>query len=336
VDDTDLIQSQLVEHPEQARINLQKAIDTWEACLKATCGAIVPEKTVWWLVSFKWSGTTWEYATIQDCPGELQVKDILNQRKIITRMQAGEAYETLGVFLAPDGNNEQQFKKMLLAATKWADGLRTGTISKNDVWIALQSTILRTLAYPLAALRLSKSQCEAILGPILRYCLPALGVCRNFPRRLVHATFDYMGLNIYHLYTLQEITRLKDIILHTFNDTLTGKLYRTSLELFFIELGLSPTGHLDISTVDLLTTPSLIKATMLFIKQHNIALKHYLTTPLLRDNDIFIMDALLQLNLSPQELRACNHCRIFLNVTRLSEITTGDGDAISEEAWLGQ
>ncbi len=142
MDDTDLIQSQLVEHPEQARINLQKAIDTWEACLKATCGAIVPEKTVWWLVSFKWSGTTWEYATIQDCPGELQVKDILNQRKIITRMQAGEAYETLGVFLAPDGNNEQQFKKMLLAATKWADGLRTGNISKNDVWIALQSTIL--------------------------------------------------------------------------------------------------------------------------------------------------------------------------------------------------
>jgi hypothetical protein len=181
VDDTDLIQSQLVEHPEQARINLQQAIDTWEASLKATCGAIVPEKTVWWLVSFKWSGTTWEYASIQDCPGELQVKDILNQRKIITRMDACEAYETLGVSLAPDGNNEQQFKKMLLAATKWADGLRTGTISKNDVWIALQSTILRTLAYPLAALRLSKSQCEAILGPILCYCLPAMGVCRNFP-----------------------------------------------------------------------------------------------------------------------------------------------------------
>jgi hypothetical protein len=48
------------------------------------------------------------------------------------------------------------------------------------------------------------------------------------------------------------------------------------------------------------------------------------------------MDALLQLELSPQELRACDHCRIFLKVSRLSEITTGDGDSISEEAWLGQ
>jgi len=44
VDDTALIQSQLQENPDQARRYLQEAIDTWEASLKATCGAIVPEK----------------------------------------------------------------------------------------------------------------------------------------------------------------------------------------------------------------------------------------------------------------------------------------------------
>jgi hypothetical protein len=55
VDDTDLIQSKLQENPEQARLELQAAIDTWEFSLKMTCGALVPEKTVWWLVSFKWT-----------------------------------------------------------------------------------------------------------------------------------------------------------------------------------------------------------------------------------------------------------------------------------------
>jgi len=44
VDDTDLIQSRLQEDPEQARQQLQEAIDTWEFSLKATCGALVPEK----------------------------------------------------------------------------------------------------------------------------------------------------------------------------------------------------------------------------------------------------------------------------------------------------
>ncbi len=47
LDDTDIIQSSLHENPDQARLQLQQAIDTWECSLKATCGAIVPEKTVW-------------------------------------------------------------------------------------------------------------------------------------------------------------------------------------------------------------------------------------------------------------------------------------------------
>jgi hypothetical protein len=204
VDDTDLIQSQLREHPDQARHLLQQAIDTWESSLKATCGALVPEKTAWWLVSFKWTGTSWSYASTQDSPGDLYVNDISSNRKTITRLESYQAYETLGVYLAPDGNLEEQFKKMEKAATQWADNLRTGSIGWNEVWIALQSTILRTLMYPLPALRLSKEQLDRILAPILRYCLPALGICRNFPRHLVFSTLDYMGLNIPHLYYIQE------------------------------------------------------------------------------------------------------------------------------------
>jgi len=181
VDDTDLIQSQLQESPEQARSNLQLAIDSWEFSLKTTCGAIVPEKTVWWLVSFKWTGTSWAYARILDTPGVLLVNNIANSRKIIKRLEASEAYETLGVFLAPDGNLDEQFKKMQSAAVKWADSLRMGSLSRNEAWVALQSTILRTLAYPLPALRLTKEQCYSIMAPILRYCLPAMGICCNFP-----------------------------------------------------------------------------------------------------------------------------------------------------------
>ncbi len=169
VDDTDIIQSSLNENPEQARLQLQKAIDTWEFSLKATCGAIVPEKTVWWLVSFQWSGSSWQYAGIQDTPGDLYVNDIANQRKVIKRLEPSKAYETLGVFLAPDGNLEEQIQKMKKAAITWADNLRTGSISKNEVWVALQSTILRTLAYPLPALRLTQKNCEEIMAPILQF-----------------------------------------------------------------------------------------------------------------------------------------------------------------------
>jgi len=81
-----------------------------------------------------------------------------------------------------------------------------------------------------------------------------------------------LGLNFQHLSTLQEMGRLKDIIFHTFNDTLTGKLYRTSLEVFIKELGLCPYNQKLVTptVTNAFTTDSLIKASMLFITQHNI------------------------------------------------------------------
>jgi hypothetical protein len=336
VDDTDIIQSVLQEDPEATRKQLQEAIGTWEFSLKATCGALVPEKTVWWLVSFCWSGSSWRYAGVQDYPGDLYVNDIHNNRKVIKCLEPNQAYETLGVFLAPDGNLDEQFQKMLNAATKWADNLRTGAISKNDVWLAIHSTILRTLMYPLPAIRLSKAQWETIMSPILQYCLPALGICRNFPRKLVHSTLDYMGLDIKHLFFLQEISRLKDIILHNFNDTLTGKLYHTSMEIFFLEMGINPSNLSSKDKAIALTTPSLVQSTMTFLVQHHLVLRHSITMRPLRINDEFIMEAFISLDIDETDLGICNTCRLYLKVCFLSEITTGDGTYITEDAWTGR
>jgi hypothetical protein len=61
-----------------------------------------------------------------------------------------------------------------------------------------------------------------------------------------------MGIGIQHLFTMQEVARLKDLVIHTFNDTLIGQLYKSSLELLLIEF------------IDSLATPSLIKTSVLF------------------------------------------------------------------------
>jgi hypothetical protein len=63
----------------------------------------------------------------------------------------------------------------------WADHMRTGVICKDETWLALQSTIWRSLCYPLNAVNLTKHQCNKIMGPVLNYALPAMGICRNFP-----------------------------------------------------------------------------------------------------------------------------------------------------------
>jgi hypothetical protein len=73
-----------------------------------------------------------------------------------------------------------------------------------------------------------------------------------------------MGLNFLHLFTVQEIYRLKDIIFYTANDTLTGWLYLSSLELLLLELGFNTRYLWDPPLIDLLATDSLVKATCVF------------------------------------------------------------------------
>lgn len=77
--------------------------------------------------------------------------------------------ETLGVRLAPGGNHFQLVHKMKEMAIHWADCMRTGRIPKDDAWFAFQSTIWKSLSYPLLALNITKDECEKIMTPILAF-----------------------------------------------------------------------------------------------------------------------------------------------------------------------
>jgi hypothetical protein len=140
---------------------------------------------------------------------------------------------------------------------KWADNMHTGKISRDEAWLAITSTIWRMLTYRLPSLNLTKAQCEDIMAPVLLYGLPAMGVRRNFPRKMVFAPVKYMGLGFKHLYTLQEIARLKH--------TTTGRLYVTSIELLILEIGTGTSLHnIPFPTVSYLATNSLVKSTWPF------------------------------------------------------------------------
>lgn len=208
MDDSDIIQSN-GDNPTEAANKLQEAINTWERGLKVTGGALGPEKSYWYLVSFNWSGGSWSYAPISDTPATLFMNDIHEVRKAVRRIPPHHAKETLGVWIAPNGNTTTQCKKMIEKAQLWADHMRTGVIRKGETWLALQSTIWWSFCYPLNALNLTKQQCEQIMAPVINYALPAMGVCRNFPRDLVFSPTQYCGLGVKHIYTLQEIALSK-------------------------------------------------------------------------------------------------------------------------------
>ncbi len=130
---------------------------------------------------------------------------------------------------------------------------------------------------------------------------------------MVFVPIKYLGIGIKHLHTLQEIARLKDIMMHTHKNTTTGKLYRQTTENLFLEIGTDTSfTSLDFPSLDPIATPSLIKSTWQFLHENNLDLKHDIEIPDQRLNDRTLMSAFKNSNASLDELISLNRCRLFL------------------------
>jgi hypothetical protein len=77
VDDIDLIQTAwtLQESKQDVALEMQCALNTWEGAIHATGGAILPPKSFWYLIGFKWHEGNWSYKDDKDAPAILSVRD---------------------------------------------------------------------------------------------------------------------------------------------------------------------------------------------------------------------------------------------------------------------
>ena len=126
VDNTNLVQTvrSQDETINDVMSKMQKSMDMWEGLIKATGGALLAEKCCWWAIDFKWhSNGSWAYASIDDAPGPLEAMDYDGTRKLVQRLEVTEAFETLGVFIVPDGGQAAAFRSLMDKAMAWANRL---------------------------------------------------------------------------------------------------------------------------------------------------------------------------------------------------------------------
>ena len=125
----------------------------------------------------------------------------MTEKGNFNRLEPSEAFETLGVHLAPDGNHEAAYTALSNTAKLWADKVRTSHLKEAEASTALKTTIMKTLEYPLPALSLSRQQCDKIMAPILKAVLPKAGYNRHFSRKLLYGPLSHFGAGVRNLYT---------------------------------------------------------------------------------------------------------------------------------------
>ena len=339
VDDTDLMQS--ARNPTDNFLDvadyMQQGLTLFEGLMNAAGQCISPEKSLWYLVSFEWKNGNYSYSSIEQAPADVQVKDKQGVMQTLQRLEPHESRRSLGVYSAPDGNSKDQVAILRATAENWSEKIRVGRLPQTEAWLALTTRIMKTIEYPLPACTLTERQCDFIMAPIIQTALNALGICRNLARDVVYGPKKFQGLGLKHPYTTMGIAHIRFIMEHCRADTDLGKNFRINLECLKLEVGVG--GSILSNRFQdycVLATHGIVKHTWQFLAEHKMFLYDNVSDLVLRrERDTFLVDAFRLRGFKGKALRRLNLCRLFLQVSTLSDIVNGFGTHITTASQTG-
>ena len=190
------------------------------------------------------------------------------------RLPASAAQRILGVWIAPDGNNNTQVKELRKITESWADRVRSGYIKKEDAWYYFQTTVKKSLEFPLVATTLTKEECRKIESPALKVALQCSGMPSNFPRDILNGPEEYLGLQANRIYITQGLKHIRALMDHGMEESITGKQMRAVMERHKLELGVSTSlFKTNYEIFGGCTTKTWMENTWKFLWQHNLLLE---------------------------------------------------------------
>jgi hypothetical protein len=249
----------------------------------------------------------------------------------LERLEVTEARKTLGVKTAPAGDNTVQCEHMLEESQKTASNLR-----HMYAWLALHSTVWKTLEYPLTCTTLTEKQCEQIMRPEMSAGLAKSHICRSFPTSLIHAGAETLGAVLPRLFTVQCIAHLSTLVSHSPGGSIMSLLLREAMEAALQEAGCGPSPwHPQFKVVLQVITKTWTSSVITFMADNCIDLHHNISMEVYSQKDSFLMANFIKQGASSLELTIMIQCRNFLRVSRMSEIATGCGSRILPRMYNG-
>eukprot|EP00957_Ditylum_brightwellii_P131014 9993652-Ditylum_brightwellii.AAC.1 len=94
--------------------------------------------------------------------------------------------------MATDGSSTQQKIELKKITTSWSDQVKTGHLKVSDAWQYYQTTIQKSLEYPLLTTTLSEEECKKIERPALEIALKRSSLPSNFPRDVLTGPPQYL------------------------------------------------------------------------------------------------------------------------------------------------
>jgi len=130
----------------------------------------------------------------------------------IPQLTVMEGWHTLGVRVAPDGNNKAELEHLTQIVMEWFTAMKAGWLTHEAAAFSLWYVVLKQLEYPLVMTTLMEWECNTIMQPILAAALPEMGIVCTMAHAVVHGPLWYQGLDILNLHTEQLIAWLQTLL----------------------------------------------------------------------------------------------------------------------------
>ncbi len=306
----------------------QQQLQWWAQLVQVTGGELNPTKCCGLIYH-------WE----PDKDGILQLQrpdtppDFLSLTKSTTQTpipinQNNEGTRYLGVYITIDRNTTPMEQHLWSKAVLYTNAFRRTLMNRREAGVIYRSCFLPAMSYPLPATWLPDTFFAKVHQLSTSTFLNKMGFHRTLPRCLVFAPRALGGVGLCNLQTEMEVQQIILLLRHMRAHTPLGNSIELLLRKYQLWAGVSQPILQD-------TTPypwvpdrwlSRIRRTM---NEHHMTIQHdaWVIKPL-RQNDIFIMEAVSDMGLTPRQLEQINACRMHLRVTTLAELVDHTGTTL--------
>ena len=329
----------------------EQATQSWEKLLFASGGALELSKCFAYVVYWDLSEGRHRLILPDEIPGGMQdgkdtrgpirltygVTSTCKHALVTENPWVGR--RTLGVRIAPAGTWQDEFEFRRAQSRELAFQIAGSVLPRETARIGYQMMVRPKLEYPLAITQFTQIQCDKITSPVIRACLSKMGYNCNSPKEVIYGPSELFGFGIHDYFIEQGIKQLTALIGHVRQNSETSRMMRIELQWCQVLAGTAK--HLlgdPTDPIDYIET-CWIMCICDFLRTYNLRVDFTATTiPTIQcGGDEFIMDGLrLRGGCTATELQRLNACRMFLQVSRLSDITSANGRFLKQEVLIGK
>jgi hypothetical protein len=100
-------------------------------------------------------------------PGDISIRGVDGVQVTLEQLEPSEARETLGVFIAMDGNWREEVRVLKEKTITFAEQLRVGSVTPNEAWYSFNVTVMKSIEYPMAATYITEKEWTEIMKPLV-------------------------------------------------------------------------------------------------------------------------------------------------------------------------